>query len=365
MLITDYLASAKTYLGLDQSNKFIYSPYFDSLLIFILFFALSKLVVFISQKIITLLTKRTKTEVDDLIVKKANKPISLILLLVGIRLALSPLGINNEIMDLTEHLIGSSVIIVFTYIIIAVVDIIIENWFVKLAEKTESTLDDELLPILENFFRIFAFVVALIAILSVWGVKVGPLLASLGIAGIAVAFALQSTLGNIFGGLSIILDKSLRVGDKIKLDSGIMGTVSHIGFRSTKILTFDNELVTVPSGKLADSAILNFLQPNPQVRVVIEFGVEYGSDTEKVRKTVIETLRKVSSVLGNPEPKVLMIEMGDFALKFMALFWVNNFDEKMNTKALTTEKIYNALRKAGIGIPFPTRTVYLKGKNSA
>lgn len=360
MPLTTYLNLIKTQLGVNPANKFFYSPYFDSLVIFVLFFILSKLVVLVSQKIALSLTKRTKTDIDDLIVKKTNKPVSLILLLVGIRLALSPLSINQSVMDILEHVIGSSIVIIFTYIFIVVVDILIGNWFIKIAEKTESTIDDELLPVVENFFRIFSVVIALIAILSIWGVKVAPLLASLGIVGIAVAFALQSTLGNIFGGMSIIFDKSVRVGDKIKLDSGIMGTVLRIGLRSTRILTFDNELVTIPSGKLADSAILNFLQPNPQVRVTIDFGVEYGSDTNKVRKNVIDTLNKIPAVLKEPHPKVLMTEMADFALKFRALFWVKEFDVKFDTKALATEEIYNALIKAGIGIPFPTRTVYLK-----
>lgn len=186
------------------------------------------------------------------------------------------------------------------------------------------------------------------------------MLASLGIAGIAVAFALQSTLGNIFGGISIILDKSVKVGDKIKLDDNTMGTVLRIGLRSTKILTFDNELMTIPSGKLADSKILNFLQPNPVVRAAIDFGVEYGSDTAEVRKIVLDVIRKTPHVLKEPEPKVLMIEMADFALKFRVLFWVGEFDKKFDTKALATEEIYNALVKNKVGIPFPTRTVYLR-----
>lgn len=261
---------------------------------------------------------------------------------------------------MAEHIISSLIVVLLTYIAIVVIDILIENWFSKLAEKTESTLDDELLPVIENFFRIISVITCILVILSIWGVEIAPLLASLGIIGIAVAFALQSTLGNIFGGMSIILDKSVKVGDKIKLDQDTMGTVLRIGLRSTKILTFDNELITIPSGKLADSRILNFLQPNPIVRAAIDFGVEYGSDTSKVRKIVLDEIKKVPHVLKEPEPKVLMIEMGDFSLKFRVLFWVEEFDKKFDTKALATEEIYNALRKAGIGIPFPTRTVYLK-----
>lgn len=345
------------YLYFIQSNKYLYS-----LAILVAFFILSELVVLISRRIILRLTLKTKTKLDDLIVSKTNKPISLILLLIGIRLALFPLGIRQNILDQFEHVIISLIMLIITYIVIVVVDIILDNWAKKIAEKTHSNVDDEVILLFKRIARIFLSIIGLLFILPVWGVQVGPLLASLGIAGIAVAFALQSTLSNIFGGASILLDKSIKVGDKIELDANTMGTVVDVGLRSTKIRTFDNELITIPNGKLADSRILNFVQPEPSVRVKIDFGVEYGSNTSEVRKVVIETLRKVPNVLKEPEPRVLMMEMADFSLKFRALFWVSTFDVKFDTKAFATEEIYNALVKAKIGIPFPTRTVYLKEK---
>lgn len=343
------------YLGIIRQNNYLYS-----LIILIVFYLLSKVLVIISQKIILKLTQKTKTNVDDLIVNGTNRPVSLVLLLVGFRLALFPLEIRQDILDVLENATSSMIIAAITYIVIVVLDILIDNWGKKIAEKTKSTFDDELIPLFHKFSRIFVSIIGLLFLLSLWGVQIGPLLTSLGIAGVAVAFALQTTLGNIFGGVAIILDKSIKVGDKIKLDNDTMGTVTDVGLRSTKIKTWDNELVTVPNGKLADSRILNFIQPDPSIRVAIEFGVEYGSDTAKVRKVVLDVVGKIKGVLKDPAPKVMMAEMGDFALKFRAMFWVENFDIKFDTKALATEEIYNALIKAKIGIPFPTRTVYLK-----
>ncbi|MBI2653293.1 mechanosensitive ion channel family protein [Candidatus Woesearchaeota archaeon] len=343
------------YLALIQQNKYIYS-----LTLLVVFYILSQLVVVVSRKIILRLTRKTKTEIDDLIVRRTNKPISMILLLVGVKLALLPLGINEGILNIAGDIISSLIILVITYIFIAVFGILIDNWDKRIAESTKSTVDDQLIPMFHRFSRISISIIGLLFILPVWGIQIGPLLTSLGIAGIAIAFALQSTLGNIFGGISIILDKSVRVGDKIQLDKETMGTVVDIGLRSTKIKTWDGELVTIPNGKLADSRILNFIQPEPPVRIVLEFGVEYGSDTTKVRKVVLDAISKLPGLIKEPAPKVLMTEMADFALKFKALFWVENFDIKFDTKALATEEIYNNLRKAGIVIPFPTRTVYLK-----
>ena len=360
MLLDSYLSLIKKSVGLDPTNKYFYSPYFDSFLILVLFFVLSRLFVLIATKIILRLTKKTKTNVDDLIVVKTNRPISLILLAIGLRLALLPLGVKQPILNIAESVIGSVVVILITYIVIVVVDIFVDNWGMKVATKTKSAFDDELVPVFHRFTRIFLSIIGLLFILTVWGVEIGPLLASLGIAGVAIAFALQSTLGNIFGGVSLIADKSIRVGDVIKIDSETSGTVVDVGLRSTKIRTADNEMVTVPNGKLADSKILNYLHPDPSIRITVDFGVEYGSSTDKVRKIVLEELKKIPVITKKPEPRVVMDEMGDFALKFKALFWVKNFDQKFDMRFLVTEKIYNALAKNNIGIPFPTRTVYIK-----
>ena len=351
MLFEQYIP----YISVIKQNKYIYS-----LVILIVFYILSKLVVFISQKLILRITKKTKTEIDDLIVKKTNKPVSFILLLIGIRIAILPLGIRQNILDVMENGILSLLIAAVTYIVIVIFGILIDNWGEKVAAKTESKLDDELFPLFHKFSKIFISVIGLLFVLPVWSIQIGPLLASLGIVGIAVAFALQSSLANIFGGMSIVLDKSIKVGDKIKIDADTMGTVLDVGLRSTKIKTFDNELITIPNGKLAESKILNFIQPEPSVRVVVDFGVEYGSDVSKVKKVVLDAITKIPAVLKEPAPKVMMAEMADFALRFKALFWVSNFDLKFETKSIATEEIYNSLRKSGIGIPFPTRTVYLK-----
>ena len=202
--------------------------------------------------------------------------------------------------------------------------------------------------------------VGLLFVLPVWGIQIGPLLASLGIAGIAVAFALQSTLSNIFGGAAIILDKSVRVGDKIKVDGDTMGTVVEVGLRSTKIKTFDNELVTIPNGKLADAKILNYIQPDPSIRMTFQFGFAYGSDIEHSRKTALQALGKVPKIQKNPAPRVWLTEMGDFALLFNAVFWVSDFDDRAEAKSKALEDIYNALNREKITIPFPTRTLYMK-----
>ncbi|MEK6809500.1 MAG: mechanosensitive ion channel family protein, partial [Nanoarchaeota archaeon] len=161
---------------------------------------------------------------------------------------------------------------------------------------------------------------------------------------------------------SLLLDKSYQVGDKIQLESGEVGIIHDIGLRSTKLVNFDNEVIYIPNGYLANSRVLNYARPDPKVRTHVVFGVDYGSNVNKVRKTVMDVLTNIDGVLANPAPSIQFIEMGDFALKFKAHFWVGNWNEAYSKKLEATEKIYDALRKAKIGIPFPTQTVYLKNK---
>lgn len=335
------------------------NKYLHALIILISFFIIAKIIVFISEKWILKLTAKTKTNIDDLIIKKIKNPISLIIILLGIKLALLPLDISETFSSILINIINSLLVLIAFFISMGLFDIFIDNWGKKWAEKTASKLDDQLISLLHRVSRIIVVILMFLFILDTWGVKVGPLLASLGIAGIAIAFALQSTLGNIFGGISIIIDKTVKVGDIIKLDSGEMGVVHDVGIRSTKIKTWDNEIITVPNGKLADSRVQNFSMPDPSSRINIEFGVEYGSDPEKVKKIALDVAKKVKNVLKEPEPRILFLSMGDFALQFKLMIWVDSLDKKWPTHQEVITKLYKALNKEKIGIPFPTRTVYM------
>ncbi|MBI2657713.1 mechanosensitive ion channel family protein [Candidatus Woesearchaeota archaeon] len=344
---------------LELLNRFTTNKYVHSAIILAAFYIISQIFVFICQKIILKITEKTKTDIDDLIVSKTSKPISFILLLIGLRLAIIPHPIKQGILDIIEHSISSLIIAIITYIVIVVFDILISNWGRKFASRTESTVDDEIVVLFQRFSRILLSFIGLIFILEAWGIKVGPLLASLGIAGIAVAFALQSTLGNIFGGVSLIVDRSVTVNDFIKLDDGTQGTVLDIGLRSTKIKSIDGDLIIMPNGKLSDSKIYNYHKPLPNTRVTIDFGVEYGSDVEMVRKIVLKELNSLNSVLKEPAPQVVFSELGDFALQFKALFWVASIDKKLEARETALVAMYSALNKNKITIPFPTRKIYM------
>lgn len=309
----------------------------------------------IEKIFIKIFVKKTKTKLDDLIVEKTRGPIWLLILLIGIQIAISKLELTTQ---LPTELIKTTIVLTITFIVVRVFDVLIEVIGKKITAKTQSTIDDDLLPLIHGFSRVLLWVIGFLIVLSEWGIEIAPFLASLGIAGIAIGFALQDSLKNIFGGISLILDKTFKKGDIIKTESGVMGIVYDIGLRSTRIKTWDNQIVTIPNGNLSVTNIENWVQPDLSIRIVINFGVEYGSEIEKVKKLVMDIIKKNKHVSKEPAPQLLFTDMADSALTFSLRFFVSDIAVKLSTEEEVRIKIYNALNKAKIGIPFPQRTIH-------
>jgi len=306
-------------------------------------------------------TKRTTTEFDDKLIEATQKPVFRLIILGGFYLAILNLGADATLMDIVLKLIFTLTYIVVTLFIVDVLHALVNYGLKDLAKRTDSTLDDEIIPVFHKTALVVTWAVGIILILGVWGVDVGPFLAGLGIAGLAISFALQNTLSNVFAGVSLIIDKTFRMGDKIQLDSGEVGTVHEISLRSTRVRTYDNEIIIIPNSSMAQAKIKNFTQPDLKIRVVVPFGVEYGNKPEKVIKLIESTIKKdVKGIQKDPPVSVVFTEMGGSSLNFQARFWVKHYGEAYEKKLEATDLIYNTLNKAKIGIPFPTQTVYVK-----
>tara|TARA_Y100000310_G_C20597248_1_gene771159 strand:- start:383 stop:1453 length:1071 start_codon:yes stop_codon:yes gene_type:complete len=333
------------------------NKYIVSLVIVILAVIGAKLLLLIFEKFLQKFAAKTKTELDDLIFAKTKKPFFYLILTYGFKLALLNIGAGVWISQLMNSLMA----IVFLIIIGAAIDVVIEGWSKTMAHRTQSKIDDVLLPLFHKIVKVIMTIIGVLWVMKIWGLSITPYLAGAGVGGIVIGFALQDSLKNIFGGITLLLDKNFEVGDKIKIESGELGEIKDISLRSTKIRTYDNEIIHVPNGYLANSRILNYTHPNSTIRVKVDFGVEYGSDIEKVKKLVLETVRDLKDIiLADKEPQVQFLEMGDSALNFRALFWIDNWRKSHAKKLEATQAIYDALNKEGIGIPFPTRTIYMK-----
>jgi len=345
-------------------SNIVGNRYLIGLGVFVVFYILAELIKFITEGAFLTFAKKTKTDLDDFLIKKTKRPFSLLLMLIGVRIAFVIISLKGKAGNLTMNIIDSLLAVVAIYIGIVMIKLVIEYWGKRFAKKTRSEVDELLVSVTKKAMNVVFFISIFLTILKIWGIEIGPLLAGLGIGGVAIAFALQKSLGNIFGGISMILDRSIKVGERICLDDDTIGEVLDIGLRSTKIKTLDNEYIVVPNGKLSEMNIENITKPEPSIRLVVPFGVAYGSKVEEVKKIVLKEIDKVDGLDKgkDKEPVVRFSEMGDSALLFKAYFYIKNYEDMYDAKDQANTLIYNALNKKGISIPFPQMDVHLKKK---
>jgi len=216
-----------------------------------------------------------------------------------------------------------------------------------------------LFALTENIGLAIAGIMGALIVLAVWEVNLTPLLASAGLAGVIVALAAKDILGNFFGSISVFLDRPFRPGDFIVLGSGERGKVVHIGLRSTRILTRDDVLVSVPNAVIVSTKIINESAPERKMRVRIKVSVSYASDVARVEELLLKVARDNSLVLAEPEPRVRFREFGRWSLDFELLCWVANPKDKGLLIHELNSAILKEFNQAGIVFPIPQRDVYV------
>lgn len=223
----------------------------------ILIFAIcTKIIYYILKKITLLITKRTKTNFDDELVKILEYPLLIAITIIYLMSAINIFGLSESIMSILYTIEKCILLIIFTWFAYSFIGIIYEHVLLRIAEKSESNLDDQIFPIVRKVLRIILIIFSAIYFLDIWGVNITPLLAGVGIGGIAIAFAAQKILGDAFGGVSILADNAFNLGDKVKIDKH-EGIVKEIGLRSTILKTPNNTKLILPNNFVASSVIEN------------------------------------------------------------------------------------------------------------
>jgi len=343
---------------IDNAFGFIFGNiYLRFLMILAIAFIVACIAKVILRKVLKPLAKKTKTKIDDLIVRSLSSIIFYIILVLGFKVGLQYFEFETAIYD---SLIETLLIIIVAIFLLKIISEFAQQWLKEWKFKTKTSTDERLIPFLQKILKAVIIILALIFVFDVWKINISPLIATAGIAGLAIGLAVKDSLSNILGGLQLVLDKTFKVGDKVQLESGEMGVILDVGLRSTKLKTYDNEVIFIPNGYLANAKIKNFTEPDLSIRVNVNFVVEYGSDPEKVRQVILEAIKKIETAVEDPAPAVLFLKMSDFSLDFVARVWVNSYTDAYSTKLKMTDEIYDTLNKADIGIPFPTRTVFTK-----
>jgi len=216
-------------------------------------------------------------------------------------------------------------------------------------------------PLFRNLASIVLVTGAIYFIFLAWGINVTAWLASAGIVGIAVGFAAKDTLANFFAGLFILTDAPYKEGDFIVLDSGERGQVTHLGIRSTRLLTRDDVEITIPNAVMGNAKVVNESSGRwLKKRLRVAVGVAYGSDIDRVRAVLEEEARANRDVCRSPEPRMRFRAFGDSSLDLELLVWIDDpIDSGRITDELNTA-IYKRLAKERIEIPYPKRDVYIR-----
>ncbi len=275
----------------------------------------------------------------------------------GIRLAVSATW------DTMARVIGA---IAVAYALYRLVDVI-EYYLNRLVGKTETTLDDMLVPAIRKAMRVtIAIVAALLISENILGPdRVRTLIATAGVGGIAVALAAKDTIANFFGSITIFADRPFQMGDTLKIDDD-WATVEEVGFRSTKVRTFYGHLLTIPNSNMANSKIEN-VSKRPYIRRVSNITITYDSGHSKAEKAVEiikEVLAGVPEVSGDADrpPRVYFNEFNDWSLNIYMSYWVKPPDYWLyyEVNERVNLEIMKRFEAEGIEFAFPSQTLYVK-----
>lgn len=212
--------------------------------------------------------------------------------------------------------------------------------------------------------RITIFIMGFLVVLDAYGISVAPLLTALGVGGLAVALALQDTLSNLFAGILIAVTKQVQPGDYIELESGESGYVIDISWRITHIRTVMQNMVIIPNNKLASTAMKNYYKPKVPMWIVVKVGIHLDSDLELVQRVLKEEAEKVMEANPNfcpaDEPPVIWFgEIKDYSLEVLVMFYILKYEDQYCMRSEMVKAVLLRLRKEGVVIPFPIRTLHL------
>lgn len=308
-----------------------------------------------------LFTARTKTDVDDHIVKILHKPLFLVLFTFGVKQSLEVFPLPIWFFDLLDGLYRFVLVAALVYVAYRLWQEVVLIIGRRVAKKTESELDDRLLPVLEKVGGIIIVVIGIFYIIDSLGVNLTVFAAGGVLVSMVIAFAAQDTLSNFFSGVHLLLDQPFQEGDWVVLDSGELTTVTKIGLRSTELYHVANhESIIVPNNLIASNRIINILKPDTKSKVRVDVGVAYGTDVQKVMDMLLDIAEKHPLALhdADHQPFVRFQGFGASSLDFSIHFWVKEVLTRWAAASDARAEIDRRFAAEGIEIPFPQRVIW-------
>ncbi|MDR1583564.1 MAG: mechanosensitive ion channel family protein [Prevotellaceae bacterium] len=327
-----------------------------SLLMIVVAIIANKLVVLLNRTVLRKISAKSSSKIDNILLDSLEKPVMFGIMLVAVWFATARLNMETKIHNVIET----------AYHILIVLNV---TWGVSkfsslLISEYGGRISNRLLPLIKRTVLTIIWIIGSVTALNNIGVGIASILGVLGVGGVSIALAAQDTLKNIFSGITIVTDSPFSIGDIIQFDS-YEGVVQDIGLRSTRILTYEQRIVSVPNYKLMDASIIN-ISAEPSRRVVIKLGLTYDTSPQKMQEA-IAILKKIPEIVSEIEINTVAVfsDFGDFALGITYIYYIKkNLDIRESTSKVNFE-ILNNFSEAGLNFAFPTQTAIIKYADNA
>lgn len=308
----------------------------------------------------TQITKRTNTYLDDRLLKIARGPIYYSLMVLGVSTGIRLMQLSPKFTSFSMLSFQTLGVIIWTFFFIKVAKIIIKQ-LAWLGNK-HQLIQPQTVPLFDNLSKVVIISISLYITFQIWSIDMTAWLASAGVMGIALGFAAKDSLANLFSGAFILADAPYKINDYIVLDDGTRGKVTHIGLRSTRLLTRDDVEITIPNSIIGNSRITNQSGgPNSKFRLRVTIGVAYGTDIDELQAMLVNIGETDPHICNEPRPRLRFREFGTSSLNFELLCWVQDPELRGLAMDSLNTRIYKRFNREGIEIPYAKQDIYIKG----
>ncbi|MBT8347825.1 MAG: mechanosensitive ion channel family protein, partial [Sulfurovum sp.] len=348
-----YPILANTFLDIPLANLFA------AILVFLLFLLFRKLFTLMVMGTLQKFSKVTDTYHDDRVISALKDPVSFAFILVGANLFFVLIFKETE---LIKNILNTLVVYTIFWAILSVLESL-RGVFHHATEKFNPDLAKEMGNFILKIVKFLVGALGLGAMLQVWGINVTALVASLGLGGLAFALAAKDTASNMFGSFALLADKSIRIGEWIKV-GGVEGTVEDIGMRTTKIRSFEKSLITVPNQIVSNSPIENFSRRGVR-RIKMHIGLTYGTSRDQMNAIVKEIRSMLNSHEKISQKETLLVNFesfGDSSLNIFIYTFTNtsNWERYLNIREDIHLKIMKIVEDNGSSFAFPSQSIYVE-----
>jgi MscS family membrane protein len=329
-----------------------------SVLIIIGALFVNQLIILLIRNIIRKTTGMRQARLNNIFFRSVEKPLLMGVILLAAWIASERLELGEKVHEVIGKSYEVLVVLNITWFFARFISSLIEDSLVNRYNRGREGRFNILLPLIKRSVLIIVWSVGIVTALHNIGITITTLMGTLGIGGIAFALAAQDTIKNIFGGITILVDRTFRIGDVIRFDS-TEGTVIDIGLRSTRICTYDKRTVIIPNYKLTDALITN-VSSESGYRVVMDIGLTYDTSPEKIEEAILILKDMPNLVSGVKRQDVAagFYEFGDSALIIRFIYFIRKSSDNLEIKSKVNFEILNSFTQAGLNFAFPSKTIY-------